>query len=378
MRPADTIVVTGVGAVTPVGTTAIETAASLRAGICRFREEAIYVPLALARGGAGAPTDSDDDAGGGIVASAVVSLPPSSSGPARIAALALRAVQDLLRDRDRDRDETTGAIGDDAGRTGWFLALPDEDAVTASWTLARSLGPALLDRLGPRSASIIATRAQGGAGSLAVLADAAAAIRRGSIARAVVVGVDSFIDRDRLASLDRDLRIKSGRASAGMIPGEAATALLLESAAHAAQRGARVLAILAEVGEGTEPQPLTGERESSGRGLTLALRAALTGGASHAPRWVLCNLNGEAYRAVEWGTVGVRLARELGAGLRLWHPADCLGEIGAAIGGVLIAQAIAGFARGYAPAPEALLWAGSDGGARAAVRVLAPAARTEG
>jgi 3-oxoacyl-[acyl-carrier-protein] synthase-1 len=364
MRSGDTIAVTGIGAVTPVGASAIESAASLRAGICRFREDLIYVPPALADAGS-------DEARDGVVASAVVSLPPPCAGPARVAALALRAVQDLMRDR------STTAIGDDAAPIGWFLALPDPDAVTASWALDRSLGPALLDRLGQRSGGIVATRAQGGAGSLAILADAAAAIRRGSIGRAIVVGVDSFIDRDRLALLDRDLRIKGARTGAGLIPGEAATAVLLESAARAAQRRARVLATLGEVGEGTEPQILAGERESGGRGLTQALRAALAGGASHAPRWVLCNLNGEAYRAQEWGTVSVRLARELGAGLRLWHPADCIGEVGAAIGGILIAQAIGGFARGYAPAPEALLWAGSDGGARAAVRVLAPAIRAE-
>jgi 3-oxoacyl-[acyl-carrier-protein] synthase-1 len=362
VTPRAAIAVTGIGAVTPVGATAIETAGSLRAGICRFRQDGFYVPLG-----------ADDDEGGGardvadgVTASAVAALPPSAVGAARIFELALRATRDLMRDR-------SVAGGPDPGPTGWFLALPEEDAVTASWGLAKSLGPALLDRLGDPASSVVATRAQGGAGSLAVLGDAVAAIRGGAIARAVVVGADTFIDRDRLSLLDRDLRIKSPRASAGMIPGEAATALVLESAATALRRRARVLATLGEVGAGDETQAIGGDRESSGRGLTQALRAALAGGASHAPRWVLCDLNGEAYRAVEWGTVSVRLARELGAGARLTHPADCLGEVGAAIGGVLIAQALGGFARGYAPAPEALLWAGSDRGLRAAVRVLAPA-----
>jgi 3-oxoacyl-[acyl-carrier-protein] synthase-1 len=358
------IAITGIGAVTPIGATAIETAASLRAGICRFREEGFYVPLGVEDDGEGV-ADADAGTNEGVIASAVAALPRSAVGAARIFELALRATRDLLRDR--------SIAGADPGPTGWFLALPEEDAVTASWGLAKSLGSALLDRLGDPASRVVAVRAQGGAGSLAVLGDAVAAIRSGSIARAVVVGADTFIDRDRLSLLDRDLRIKSPRASAGMIPGEAATALVLESVATAVRRRARVLATLGEVGTGDEPQTIGGERESSGRGLTQALRAALSGGASHAPRWVLCDLNGEAYRAVEWGTVSVRLARELGASARLTHPADCLGEVGAAIGGVLIAQALGGFARGYAPAPEALLWAGSDRGLRAAVRVLAPA-----
>ena len=355
------IAITGIGAVTPIGVTAIETAASLRAGICRFREDGFYVPLgADDAAGAGARDVAD-----GVTASAVAALPPSAVGAARIFELALRATRDLLRDRPI-------AGGPDAGSTGWFRRFPRKIPVTASWGLAKSLGPALLDRLGDPGSRVVAVRAQGAAGSLAVLGDAVAAIRGGAIARAIVVGADTFIDRDRLSLLDRDLRIKSPRASAGMIPGEAATALVLENAAMAARRRARVLATLGEAGTGDEPQTIGGDRESSGRGLTQALRAALAGGASHAPRWVLCDLNGEAYRAVEWGTVSVRLARELGAGARLGHPADCLGEVGAAIGGVLIAQALGGFARGYAPAPEALLWAASDHGLRAAVRVLAP------
>lgn len=359
------IAVTGVGAVTPIGVSAIETAASLRAGICRFREDGFYLPLAT---GDGAESGGEPEP---VTASAVSALPPSVVGAVRIFELALRAARDLLR-------EQPGAGARGSAPTAWFLALPEEDAVTASWGLAKSLGPALLDRLGDSAAAIGAVRAQGGAGSLAILADAVEAIRNGSISRAVVVGADTFIDRDRLALLDRDHRVKSARSSAGMIPGEGATALMLEIAADAIRRRTRVLATLGEVGTGDEPQTSSGDRESSGRGLTHALRAALAGGAAHAPRWILCNLNGEAYRAVEWGTASVRLARELGGGTRISHAADCVGELGSAIGGVMIAQAIAGFARGYAPAPEALLWAGSDGGTRAAVRVLAPPLRSEG
>lgn len=364
MTARGTIAVTGIGAVTPIGVSAIETAASLRAGICRFRGEGFYVALA-ADGGSGADADAyaHDDTDKGVIASAVVDLPLSVVGPARIFELALRAARDLL-------PELAGAGA--RGPTAWFLALPEEDAVTASWGLAKSLGPALIDRLGDRSAAIAPVRAQSGAGSLAILADAAEALRNGSIARAVVVGADTFIDRDRLALLDREHRVKSARSSAGMIPGEGATVLVLEGGADAIRRRARVLATLGEVGTGDEPQTSSGDRESSGRGLTHALRTALAGGAAHAPRWILCNLNGEAYRAVEWGTASVRLARELGGGARISHAADCVGELGAAIGGVMIAQAIGGFARGYAPAPEALLWAGCDGGTRAAVRVLAP------
>ena len=66
---------------------------------------------------------------------------------------------------------------------------------------------------------------------------------------------------------------------------------------------------------GEEPQTIGGDRESSGRGLTHALRAALAGGASHAPRWVLCDLNGESYRSFEWGIARARV----GASRKFWR-----------------------------------------------------------
>jgi 3-oxoacyl-[acyl-carrier-protein] synthase-1 len=368
MRAGEPLAITGVGGASPLGASAIETAASLRAGICRFSEQDdTCVPMGAAPAVPGDPLDGLADR---LIASTVADLPLSVAGPARVFELALRALRDLFFDGELDRATL--------GRAGLFLALPDDDAVTATWGLARSLGPALLDRLGLPSIPVIAVRTAGAAGSLAILGDAAGAVRGGSIASAVVLGADTFIDRERLRLLDRDFRIKSARASAGMIPGEAAGALLLESAGGAGRRGARVLATLAGVGEGAEPQPNGGERESSGRGLCQALRAALPPTASsvtdEAARWIICDLNGEPYRAVEWGVALARLSRELGTLARLSHPADCLGEVGAGSGGIFVAQAIAGFARSSAPAPEALLWAGSGGGLRAAARLLAPVA----
>jgi hypothetical protein len=72
------------------------------------------------------------------------------------------------------------------------------------------------------------------------------------------------------------------------------------------------------------------------------------------------------------GLVRVRLTQQLQGLRRLWHPADCLGDVGAATGGVLMAVLGRSFQRGYAPADRALLWAGNDEGQRTAL-VLARA-----
>ena len=147
-------------------------------------------------------------------------------------------------------------------------------------------------------------------------------------------------------------------------------AMLIESTSAPGRRAKAPLGLVGQVGLGQEPQIRSSNRESSGRGLSDALRGALAGGAPSQSHWCLCDLNGQSYRAAEWGVVSGRLAKELATVKRLSHPADCLGDVGAATGGVLIAQALAGFARGYAGADGAILWASSsEHGLRAAVRV---------
>jgi len=51
----------------------------------------------------------------------------------------------------------------------------------------------------------------------------------------------------------------------------------------------------------------------------------------------------------------------------LWHPAECIGEVGSAIGPAMIAVAEAATRKAYAPGPTVLLHAANDAGQRAAI-----------
>ena len=51
----------------------------------------------------------------------------------------------------------------------------------------------------------------------------------------------------------------------------------------------------------------------------------------------------------------------------IWHPAECIGEAGAATGFACLAAIRAAHAKGYAPGPRALLHLANDSGARAAL-----------
>ena len=51
----------------------------------------------------------------------------------------------------------------------------------------------------------------------------------------------------------------------------------------------------------------------------------------------------------------------------IWHPADCIGEVGAAIVPVVLAVALAAARKNYAPGPGALCHFAGDNSERAAV-----------
>jgi len=85
----------------------------------------------------------------------------------------------------------------------------------------------------------------------------------------------------------------------------------------------------------------------------------------------VCDLNGDRYRATEWSMAAIRTLGALHGDMSLWHPADCIGDTGAASGIVNVVWAVAAFGKGYASAERTLVWGASEGPARAAA-VLAP------
>jgi 3-oxoacyl-[acyl-carrier-protein] synthase-1 len=347
------LAITGVGAISPVGCSAIETCASVRADICRFCEWPRYTPLTA---------DPDWEEAEPLVASCVPDVTARAPGPDRLVELATLALRDLVSRAPLRRAALAQAA--------LFLALPEPDAASGKWALGPEWGRRICAHAGLPAIPVASARCEGSPGSLAILSDVQLHLGRQPTTLAIVVFVDSYIDEGRLAALDHDARLKSARTTDGIVPGEAGVAILVESPGSADQRRAVPLGLIGPVGLGQEPQIRSSDKESSGRGLSEALRATLVNAPPKASRWCLCDLNGQSYRAAEWGVVLARLAAQLSTVNRLSHPADCLGDIGAATGGILVAQALAGFARGYARADEAILWASSsEHGLRAAVRI---------
>ncbi len=343
MAPLRRAYVVGFGAVTPVGASAAVAMAAVRAGVARISI---------------APDDADLDDG-------------DASNVARIWTLAVDEPGERGRDLVRLAVEQAAASAP-RGRIGpirvWTAGPSSPDnALVISKVLADRL------RLVPAAVEHV-----GGHGSSALLAveRACAALGDGSIDWALVAGFDLRADPDSIAAGVRAGRVIGPERTWGHVPGEAAAALLLASE-RVVQRRETHTALLA-VASANEPQPLGSPSPCLGKGLTEAARRALAAlpPGTRAAR-VVCDLNGERYRADEWGFTVTRIGNHLRDTGAFEAPAAAWGDCGAANGLLLLGLAAAAGARGESAGECLLVWTSSDGPERAAALVQLPALAAE-
>ncbi|CAM4135196.1 hypothetical protein COSO111634_33735 [Corallococcus soli] len=211
-------------------------------------------------------------------------------------------------------------------------------------------------------------------GVATVLHDACELLRRRVVERCLIGGIESFLERKTLEMLAHLRLLKTVGNPVGFMPGEAAAFFSLERAAPARQRGARIEAELVTTAlSNEEMHRFSGP--SHGRGLAAAMGNALEAiRDSHSgPVLVLHNLNGDPWRAMEWGTALVRLADwEMLREPRAWFPPLSFGETGAATGPLAVCMAVRAFARHYAGSPHALIAMSSYAGSKGALVLRDP------
>jgi 3-oxoacyl-[acyl-carrier-protein] synthase-1 len=156
----------------------------------------------------------------------------------------------------------------------------------------------------------------------------------------------------------------------GFIPGEGAAALLVARENVARSLGLGVYAVVLSVGTANEPKRIKTETVCIGEGLTAAFRAAL---AALPPGAVVsdiyCDMNGEPYRADEFGFTALRTKGGFESLSDFRAPADCWGDVGAAGGPLHVLLACAAAGKRYARGAHAFAWASAEMGERAAAVV---------
>ncbi len=183
----------------------------------------------------------------------------------------------------------------------------------------------------------------------------------------VVAGVDSYLVAATLTAYDDKRRLKTEENSDGFIPGEAAAAVLIAPTVDDPPAPGTMQCL--GTGGGTEPAPIESEEPLRADGLVQAIQAAL----KNANRTMgdmdyrITDNSGEQYGFKESTLALQQTLRVRKAEFDIWHPADCAGEIGAAIVPCCLGVALAGARKNYAPGDHLVCHCGNDDGERAAL-----------
>ncbi|MCE9529811.1 MAG: hypothetical protein K8T89_01520 [Planctomycetes bacterium] len=179
----------------------------------------------------------------------------------------------------------------------------------------------------------------------------------------LIAGVDSYLTAATIEAYFAKRRLLTEDNSDGFIPGEAAAAVLLGPS----KGGAEML--IRGIGFAQEKSVIDGDEPLRGDGMAQAFRAACTDGGCTLDEvdYRLTDLNGEQFYFKEAALAIARTIRKVKPVFDLWHPVDCVGEIGAAIGPCVFAVALAAARKNYAPGRGVLCHFANDDGQRAAV-----------
>jgi 3-oxoacyl-[acyl-carrier-protein] synthase-1 len=304
------LAITGVGLVTPVGLTAPAALAALRAGVSRLAE----LP--------GVEIEKAKEEFGPALGAVVPTIPAGRQGVARLLRMAAPALREALEQAALPPG-TKGSL-----HIGLDVENPGERMLRFGDAFVRGFEGAV-----PRTKldAKITPRHGGRAAALTALRSALAEFVNGPDPVLVVGGVDSWSNPRSVLGLRKAGRLPEFPHHTGIMPGEGAGFLVIEKPEHAKRRGAKVLARILAAAGATETVP-HGE-PSRATGLTEALKpvTALVG---EGTPLVISDFNGERPRGLEWGIAGIRGFGYFKDTMRHWHPADCIGDCGAASGAV--------------------------------------------
>lgn len=347
----DNIVITVIDAHTPVGMSMPQTAAAIRAGVSGLHEHPDYLPI------------QQDDMEN-YLSSAGMDLSISDCSWQRLLQLVEAPFHAAITASGLERRQMR--------RGGILFALPNADPViqeagVQTFFLDRFLKHfSLPDKMSAFGVHI------GAAGVIYLLNRARDMLLGGERDFVFIAAIDSFMLDGRLSYYDEHWRLKSERNPMGFTPGEAAAILLIETEAQAKARQKNILIQLDGIGIGQETNTIEGEKSSSGEGLSNAIEEAISAASQQNIKWLYSDLNGESYRAYEWGVVNSRLGAIFKPQLAHIHPADVMGDVGSVTSAIQLGCIDHAFQNQYAADSMALLFAGNDNGQRVALSVSLP------
>ncbi|MCR9295068.1 MAG: hypothetical protein NXI32_20310 [bacterium] len=334
MKP---IAVVATGMVSGVGFDAPSNCAAIRCAIDNFQE-----------------TRFIDRQGEWIIASEVP-LDPPSRGRSKLVRMAALAISECLPGLGATPVEQVPLVVSlaEAERPGRFQGLDS------------SILEAIAQELGFQFSNQSGVIKNGTVGGVQALDFAARMILEQTASHVLVVGVDTYLVAATLMHLDDNYRLLTPANSNGFIPGEAAAAVLLRAAAPSPTS---LEFVLQGFGYGREPATLSSEEPFKADGMSATIMQALQhAGCSYDDvDYRMTDISGEQYAFKEASLAAARTMKKVKPEFDLWHPADCIGEVGAAMVPCMLTVATAAAKKEYAPGDGVLFHCANDDEQRAA------------
>ena len=331
--------VTSVGMTSPVGLCAEAACAAIRAGISMFEELPYW-----------------DNSGQPIIGSRVSCPEAAIRCEEHFAALLCSAIKDCLQ------------IPAAPEGVPLLLGLPEPERPGIPERLAERVIGRVEEKLGlhfhPEFSQTICS---GHTSGFEALRTARELLRRRKVSACMVCGVDSYLNARSLLWLEEHERLKTEENSDGVIPGEAAAAVLVGlTEASEVTSSVRITGM----GFAHEDASILSQEPLLGLGLSKALRDALAEASIglHEIDFRLSDVTGESYGFREQMLALARVMRSRREeGIPIWHCAEFIGDTGAAAGVCQLVVAFQAFKKGYAPGNHGVCYTSAVSGDRAVI-----------
>lgn len=331
------LAITGVGMVTGVGLNAPATCAAIRCAIDNFQETRFM------------------DQGGEWIMGCEVPLEQPWRGKTKLIKMAAVAINECLVGNNLidpketplllclSEHERKGRVIDDDNR--FFLDLQEE------------LGVEFHEK------SLVIARGQ--VGVAVALKHARHLIHDLKIRHVLIAATDSLLVATTLAHYEEYERLLNSQNSNGFIPGEAGAALVVQSV-HTKPESQLICHGL---GFGIEKAHVDSEEPLRADGLTAAIKESLNDAVCEMGDldFRITDISGDQYYFKEASLALLRLLRKRKEAFDIWHPADCIGEIGAVMGLVMIAVLKVACEKNYSKGHRILAHLGNDDGKRSSI-----------
>lgn len=328
--------IVGAGMVTGVGLSGPQCCAAIRCGINNFRE-----------------TRFIDSGGEWIVASEVPMDEPWRGGEKLARMLAMVLEESFQVD-----------IASPPAQTPIIFCFAERERPGRVETLNESVLERAQQLLSFQISSSSMAISQGRVGCAVALREARKMIYERDVPAVVVAAADSYVSGTSLEAYDDRDRLLTDKNSNGFVPGEGASAIVVKRLSSDAPE-----LILLGMGFGIETATIEGDEPLRGDGLVHAIRAALSDSGIEKDRldFRIADVSGEQYWFKEASLAMTRILRTKKEEFDFWHPADCIGEVGSAVGPVALNVAWHAFENGYSKGDAVICHFGNDNGKRAAL-----------